>query len=88
MSRMLIGGLVLAAFSTVAVGHATVKKEGQLKDGRGYIVIAPGTGPCPEGFKRTYNELIPGAKKDDPATLGVMTGSWSGTCVEKPKPKA
>ena len=53
MSRVLMGG-VLALFASVAVGHATVKAKGALKDGRAYVVIKPGTGPCPEGFMRSY----------------------------------
>ena len=64
VSRMLVGG-VLALFAGVAAGHATVKEEGELKDGRAYVVIKPDTGPCPEGFMRIYREIIPGVKKMD-----------------------
>lgn len=81
MSRMLLGG-VLALFASVAVGHATVKMEGKLKDGRDYVVIKPGTGPCPEDFMRTYREIVPGKKKGDPAMLGAM-GGWNGGCIKK-----
>ena len=84
MSRMLTGG-VLALFASVAVGHATVTEKGELKDGREYVVIKPGTGPCPEDFMRTYLEIVPGEKKDDPATLGVLMSSWNGGCIAKPK---
>lgn len=82
MSRMLTGG-VLALFASVAVGHATVTEEGDLEDGRKYVVIKPGTGPCPEGFMRTYREIVPGKKKGDPAMLGAL-GGWNGGCIAKP----
>ena len=82
MSRILLGG-VLALFASVAVGHATVKMEGKLKDGREYVVIKPGTGPCPEGFMRSYQQIVPGEKEDDPAMLGAMMGSWDGGCIKK-----
>ena len=82
MSRMLLGG-VLALFASVAVGHATVKMEGKLKDEREYVVIKPGTGPCPEDSMRTYREIVPGEKKGDPAMLGAMMGSWDGGCIKK-----
>ena len=85
MSRMLMGG-VLALFAGVAAGHATVKEMGELKDGRAYVVIKPGTGPCPEGFMRIYREIIPGAKEGDPATLDDTTAAgWNGGCIEKPE---
>ena len=83
MSRVLMGG-VLALFASVAVGHATVKAKGALKDGRAYVVIKPGTGPCPEGFMRSYREIVPGGKKGAPAMLGAL-GSWNGGCIAKPK---
>ena len=82
MSRMLTGG-VLALFASVAVGHATVTEKGKLEDGRDYVVIKPGTGPCHEGFMRTYREIVPGKKKGDPATLGPIMGSWDGGCIKK-----
>ena len=82
MSRMLTGG-VLALFASVAVGHAIVETEGKLEDGRDYVVIKPGTGPCPKGFKRSYSEIVPGSKEDDPAMLGPIMGSWDGGCIKK-----
>ena len=85
MSRMLMGG-ILALFAGVAVGHATVEEKGELKDGRAYVVIQPGTGPCPEGFMRIYREIIPGEKEGDPAVLDdTMTAGWNGGCIAKPK---
>ena len=82
MSRMLTGG-VLALFASVAVGHAIVETEGKLEDRRDYVVIKPGTGPCPEGFTRTYSEIVPGEKEDDPAMLGPIMGGWDGGCIKK-----
>ena len=89
MSRMLVGG-VLTLFASVAVGHATVKEEGELKDGRAYVVVQPGTGPCPEGFMRSYREIIPGEivpgeEEQAPAMLGAIVDSWNGGCIAKPK---
>ena len=85
MSRMLMGGL-LALFAGVAAGHATVEEKGELKDGRAYVVIQPGTGPCPEGFMRIYREIIPGEKEGDPAVLDdTMMAGWNGGCIAKPK---
>ena len=84
MSRTLMGG-ALALFASVAVGHATVKAKGELEDGRAYVVVEPGTGPCPEGFMRTYLDIVPGEEAEDPAMLGALMSSWNGGCIAKPK---